>query len=252
MNLLLFDPDELPSEGRRSVEVTGRRAEHLLEVLRVAPGRKLRCGVLGGPLGSATVTSTGRRAVHLELTLDGAAPGPLLDIELVVALPRPPMLRRILQSAATFSVRALSLVGAHRVQKSYFQTPRLRPEAIREDLTLGCEQGGSSWLPEVRSYGRLDRYLDRLRADDATADAPRPRGVADPRGERSIAALCAADELPAGVLAIGPEGGWIDPELDRFAQHGFSEVALGRPILRSDVAVAVALGQLELLARRAV
>jgi RsmE family RNA methyltransferase len=52
------------------------------------------------------------------------------------------------------------------------------------------------------------------------------------------------------TLAIGPEGGWIEREVGTFAARGFAIVSLGAPVLRVEVALAAALGQLALLLRR--
>ena len=52
-------------------------------------------------------------------------------------------------------------------------------------------------------------------------------------------------------MAIGPEGGWIQREVDTFAARGFTPVSLGTPILRVEAAVAALLGQIALLARGA-
>ena len=46
------------------------------------------------------------------------------------------------------------------------------------------------------------------------------------------------------VVAVGPEGGWVDEEVRAFLQCGFSQIGLGPRILRTDVAVPVLLGQL--------
>ncbi len=51
------------------------------------------------------------------------------------------------------------------------------------------------------------------------------------------------------MIAIGPEGGWIERELETFVARGFAPVSLGTPILRVEAAVASALGQLLLLHR---
>jgi len=59
------------------------------------------------------------------------------------------------------------------------------------------------------------------------------------------------DRMPGDVvLAIGPEGGWIDRELETFIARGFRPFSIGTGILRSEAAVAAALGQLALLERR--
>lgn len=43
------------------------------------------------------------------------------------------------------------------------------------------------------------------------------------------------------VLAIGPEGGWTDAELQSATHHGFREASLGQLILRTETAVIAAL-----------
>ena len=39
------------------------------------------------------------------------------------------------------------------------------------------------------------------------------------------------------VVAIGPEGGWIERELDSFRREGFEEISLGSRPLRVETAV---------------
>jgi 16S rRNA (uracil1498-N3)-methyltransferase len=46
---------------------------------------------------------------------------------------------------------------------------------------------------------------------------------------------------PTASLAIGPEGGWTDDELDVARAAGFAEVSLGQNILRTETAVLAAL-----------
>ncbi|TAH30848.1 MAG: 16S rRNA (uracil(1498)-N(3))-methyltransferase, partial [Oscillatoriales cyanobacterium] len=63
-----------------------------------------------------------------------------------------------------------------------------------------------------------------LRGEQDGEDPPQPpliRGEQDYRGELSIA------------IAIGPEGGWTDGEVERAIEFGFEPVSLGRRILRA-------------------
>ena len=46
------------------------------------------------------------------------------------------------------------------------------------------------------------------------------------------------------VLAIGPEGGWIDAELGSFERAGFRTIDLGPRILRTETALAALVGKL--------
>ena len=47
------------------------------------------------------------------------------------------------------------------------------------------------------------------------------------------------------LLAIGPEGGWTDDEVELLEERGFRRVSLGPRILRTETAVVVMLARLE-------
>ncbi|MCI5118968.1 MAG: RsmE family RNA methyltransferase, partial [Candidatus Electrothrix sp. LOE1_4_5] len=49
------------------------------------------------------------------------------------------------------------------------------------------------------------------------------------------------------LLAVGPEGGWNDFEVENFLEQGFSAFSLGNRILHVDTAVVALLAQLQLL-----
>ena len=243
MNLLLFEPGEVVA-GR--AEVGGRRARHLVEVLRALPGRRVRAGVIGGGIGDAEVLAVAPDRVVLGFAATEPAPA-AMDVDLVVAVPRPKVLTRLLQHAAAYAVRRIDLVNAWRVDKSYLGSSRLDDAAIAEALRLGAEQGMTTRLPEVAVHPRLMAFLDE--ALPASAPPGARRLVADARGGVDLErARPPGDALPA-VIAIGPEGGWIARELDTFVARGFAVVRLGAAVLRVEAAVTAALAQLALLRR---
>ena len=106
MNLLLLEPSELVDH---EVILTGHRAEHLLRVLRVVEGDTVRVGVINGRIGSGEVLAVEGETVRLavELTRDPACD---LAVELILALPRPIMLQRILKQATVLGVRRFHLI----------------------------------------------------------------------------------------------------------------------------------------------
>jgi RsmE family RNA methyltransferase len=126
MNLLLFAPDDRLGPGR--IAVDGRRHRHLAEVLKARPGTKLRVGEIGGKVGTGTVVAIADDRAELAVTLDRDPPAPL-PVTLVLALPRPKAVRRILQTVAAMGVKKLFLVAAAKVEKSYWQSPFLAPDA---------------------------------------------------------------------------------------------------------------------------
>lgn len=255
MNLLLIDPDEIAPDGRANLD--GRRGRHLVRVLRVVTGQRVRAGVVGGATGTAEVLRIEGDAVEVRVETDREPPPvppapPAETPDLVLALPRPKALRRVLRLAATMGVARLDLVNAWRVEKSFFESPVLAPEAIRRELLLGAEQGGTTRLPEVALHRLLMPFLNTLEADPRT-----PRLLAHPSAPDPIEGAIEkaragreADRPHRSLIAIGPEGGWIEKELRSLQALHFHPVHLGPWTLTTEAAVAVTLGQLALLARR--
>lgn len=255
MNLLLVEAGEV--DGGR-IRLDDRRAVHLRAVLRVEPGATVRAGVIGGGLAPARVIADDGRTIELELGASTPAPPPM-PIELVLAVPRPKVLSRAVETAAAFGVRRIDLVNAWRVDKAYLDSPRLAPADLAHHLRLGAEQGVTTHLPAVELHRRLMPFLDArfpARAPGpASATAPPRRLLAHARAavpiERAWRERAAAGSPHDGavVVAVGPEGGWIEREVETFAGRGFVAITLGGPVLRVEVALAAALGQLALLLR---
>lgn len=239
MNLLLVDPAELADDG--SCTVRDRRAVHLRSVLGARVGSHVRAGVVGGGVGRAEVLADDGTAIELRLALVDPTPAPL-PVELVLAIPRPKVASRVVETAAAFAVARIALTNAWRVDKSYLRSPRLAPDALAHAARLGAEQGGTTWLPEITVHRRLMALLDAR-----WPGPPALKLIAHPGAPPIESAIPGAPV--ALVLAIGPEGGWIAREVDTFVARGFTAVSLGAPILRVETAVAAALGQLLLLRR---
>ncbi len=232
MNWILLDDADLEGDGRRA-RLAGRRWRHVRDVHRARPGDWLRVGRLGGRLGRGRVLRIDDREVELEIELDRDPP-PKLPIELILALPRPRVLRRLLPAIASLGVGRLVLVNAWRVEKSFWASEAVEPDRLRASLRLGLEMAGDTRLPEVRCERFFRPYVEeRL----AAAPAKEVRLVAHPGAGRP----CPRALSRPVSLAVGPEGGFIQPELDSFTKAGFEAVHLGDPIGRRvlDVTTAV-------------
>ncbi len=215
----------------------------MAEVLRKGPGDRLAVGRLGGRMGTGEVVALEPGVVVLRLSLDRPPPPPS-PVELVLGMPRPKILRRVLQATAAMGVKRLVLLGSWRVEKSYFGSPLLEPAALQAELRLGLEQGRDTRLPEVLVRRFFKPFVeDEL---DALFGGMR-RLLADPGAEDPLEALA-----PGGraVLAIGPEGGFTRYEAEALAGRGFGRFSLGPRPLRVDAAVPFATGQVELWLRR--
>lgn len=233
MNLLLLEPGELGPDGLASLR--GRRQKHAREILRAQVGQTLRVGVRGGLTGTAVVRVASADVLELAVELSEPPP-PRLGVDLVLAIPRPKALKRVVPAIASLGVDRVVLVNAARVEKSYFDSKVLAQTFLSGLVDLGLEQARDTVAPEIEVRERLKPFVeDELDgwAKDARRLLPhptaaRPLGPIDP-GQRV-------------ALAIGPDGGWVPYEVDLFERAGFLPVSLGPRVLRVEVAVPAVLG----------
>lgn len=234
MNLLLLTPQDCPQAN--IAHLTGRRLQHVLEVHQAKIGQKLRVGMVNGLMGEAEITHLDKQLLQLDFVLNESPPAKL-PLTLLLALPRPKMLKRILQTVATMGVQRLVLMNSYRVEKSFWDSPFLQPHAIEEELILGLEQGKDTVLPQVMIEKRFKPFVeDRLPELSANS----LRLVAHPIAEQS----CPRDVQQAVTLAIGCEGGFIPYEVNLLAEQGFTPVGLGERILRVETAVTALIARL--------
>lgn len=229
MNLLLLEPAEVSAEGE--AVLSGDRARHLREVLRAQPGSVVRAGIVDGAIGTARVVSLDGDRARLACSIEGSPP-PRPAVDLLLALPRPKVLKRALAQLAALGVGTVALTNASRVERFYFDSHVLEGEGIRALLLEGLAQARDTRLPRVH----VRRALKPLVEDELDAlfgDARRL--LADPVYPRSV--IEAVRVRPSRVvLALGPEGGWTPYERDLLEQNGFAGVGLGARTLRSDTA----------------
>ena len=234
MNLLLLEDGDFVAPDR--VRLQGRRLQHLRDVHRAECGDSLRVGRLGGLMGRGELLSLNAEQAELQISLDTHPPAKL-PLTLLLAVPRPKMLKRVLQTVSAMGVARLVLLNSYRVEKSFWQTPFLEPAAIREQLILGLEQARDTVLPEVTLEKRFKPFVeDRL---PALAD-----GTLGLTGHPGDYPACPRAVDGPVTLAIGPEGGWIPYEVELLRLAGLQPVQLGERILRVETAVPALLARL--------
>src|SRR5688572_7659685 len=229
MNLVLLEEHERVDASR--VTLTDARATHLLGVLRVTPGQTVRVGLLDGPFGIGTVEAAGDGRVTMRCEFETETP-PRPRVDVLLALPRPKVMRRLWAQFAALGVGQIILTNASRVERDYFDTHIVTEASYRPLLIEGLQQARDTRLPQV-SIHRQFRILVEDHLDDLFSSGVRL--VADPSGTTSMAnALAGSHERV--LLAIGPEGGWNEFELHLLEAHGFTRVGMGPRTLRVDTA----------------
>ena len=235
MNLILFEPSEVGRDNR--IRASGTRARHLINVLKVPPGHQVRVGIVDGPTGVGTVVSVGIDSVTLDCTFDKSVPErPRVD--LLLAVPRPKVLRRLWAQIAALGVGQVILTNAEKVERDYFDSHVMEEEGFRPLMIDGLQQARDTRVPIVSVHKRFTVLVE----DDLDRLFPEGRRLVAHPGSRHTFRSELSPDIPERVLvAIGPEGGWNDFELALLDRHGFTRVGLTSRTLTTTTACIVAL-----------
>jgi RsmE family RNA methyltransferase len=234
MNLVLLFETDFVTPDR--VRLEGRRLAHVTAIHRAAQGDSLTVGLINGQMGRGIVTRLDREALEMDVLLDQNPP-PKLPLTLILALPRPKVLNRALAAVTSLGVARIVLINAWKVEKSYWKSPRLSDENLLQQRLLGLEQAKDTVLPELRlaRFFRsfVEEELPALMKDTLPLIAH--PGSVEP---------CPRRVTTATTLAIGPEGGWLESEVNSLTGIGFQPVDLGPRILRVETVLATLAGRL--------
>ena len=232
MNIILLAPEDWLDES--TVCLDDRRHEHIRGVLEAEIDDALRVGLLGGLRGSGTVIKMSDERTHLQVDLVDP-PLPRHPCDLILALPRPKMLRRVFRTAAEMGVAHLYLINSARVEKSYWQSPLLQPDRIDAALTAGLERAGDTVLPQVHLHPHFKPFVE-----DQLPELIGSSGcwIAHPGAPEAL-----ATQSQEGLIMLGPEGGFVPYEVELALSMGAHPVRLSDRILSVDTAVTAALSQ---------
>jgi 16S rRNA (uracil1498-N3)-methyltransferase len=234
MNLILLERDDFILDDE--VELRGRRFEHISRVHRAAAGAVLTVGLRDGKTGRGEVTAIGEGSVRLRIVLDSPPPPPV-PLTLVLALPRPKVLNRVIAAASSLGIKRIVLVNAWRVEKSYWSTPRLTPENLALQATLGLEQARDTMTPAIETHRLFRPFVEQ----ELPAIARETRLLVAHPGSP---VECPRNLTEAVTLVVGPEGGFIEAELGSLARAGAEFIHMGPRILRVETAVAALVGRM--------
>ena len=248
---------------------------HIKNVLKRGINNSIKIGQLGGNLGVARIAHMTDTTITLDKVTLTQPPPPKLGVSVILALPRPKVLRRLIIDMTALGVNDIILVNSHRSQKSYWQSPLLKrvPEFIQE----GLQQAVDTIAPNVYFKKRLRPFVE----DDLSGMIAQFNGqsgrqclfkssqlgkalptqmsslvtrhfyptamIAHPYADNELVNLLVSlhthdNALKPYVLAIGAEGGWTDFEVALFVQYGFVAMRHGQRILRTEAVVNGILG----------
>ena len=233
MNIVLLEAEQTQSEFWK-IE-SPRQLQHLSQHVQLNAGDTLKVGIRNGERYLTEVISVSEQQIRIRPIQLEAIPAKL-PVHLILALPRPKVLRRMVMDAVTLGVQRISLIHSYRVDKSYWQSPFL--QQLDDYVTLGLEQAGDTISPEIQMYKRFKPFVEDVLPTFISDQ--KPAYVAHPYAEQ---------QMPHAIqhsccLIVGPEGGFIPFEVDLLKKNGCQARRLGNRILRTETAVSHILGRL--------
>ena len=225
-----------------TVELPRGEAHQLAHVLRLRPGAAVRVFDGRGREFSARVETVGRSAATVH-TLEPHAPPPEPAVRLRLAL-------AMLKGRATDAVvRDATMLGAAAIQPLQTARSRVAPEGAqaaverwRAIAVSSAKQCGRAVVPDVAPIAPFMQFAAAPGGGELRILLVEP---ALTRPHESIRVLAGRAAPAAATIAVGPEGGWTDGEVDAAAAAGFMPLTLGARTLRADAAPAAAIAVLQ-------
>jgi 16S rRNA (uracil1498-N3)-methyltransferase len=219
--------------GNRAI-LTGAHADHLLYVLRVRVGQEFDIST-GTKVFRGTVV-----AVHdheVEFDLDGELPslGSALNISLMLAIFKFDRMEWAIEKCTELGVSRIVPVISRRTDAHLAAASAKRVERWGRIARQASEQSRRAGPPDISAPTNLKNALmlpGSLHLVLAETE------------NRLLLSDYLQQQHPQStdlVLAIGPEGGWTNDELQLFKQANWIPVSLGPNILRAETAAIAAL-----------
>lgn len=246
MNCLLLPVDNFSSSSTDTATAyisDSKQIAHVDKILGLQVGDSLKIGQLGGKLGSAIIDDITPSAIYLRQVELATPPPAKLELTVVLALPRPKVLRRLIMDMTALGVANIILINSYRSQKSYWQSPML--SRLDEFVLEGLQQSVDTIAPSITMEKRFKPFVeDKLPC--LLAEVEGQALVAHPYGALPLSEYlqrAVDDSNFPKVVFIGSEGGWIDYEVELLAAQGCQAVTIGPRILRTEAAVNIIAGQ---------
>lgn len=218
------------SENRAAL--TGAHAEHLARVLRVRAGQEFDIGV-GPEVRRGRVVSVG--ADRVEFELGAAVPAAAVShVTLVLSIFKFDRMEWAIEKCTELGAARIVPLIARRTQAHLAAAAEKRAERWVRIAQQASEQSRRAAPPEISRPMTLK----------GAAGLPGETRIVLAESEQELTlthAFAAHSASQPVVLAVGPEGGWEETEIDFFLQAGWISASLGGTILRAETAAIAAM-----------
>lgn len=241
MNIIILTSKDCFRE--RHYHIYDERFVHIKTILKSENNDVIEIGILNYARGKGKISEITDNYVIIEIVELFETSKSDYNIEIICALPRPQTLKKVLITCATMGIKKLHLIRSEKVEKSYFHSPLLKEENYTKYLIEGLSQGKRTLMPDVSINDRFKVFFNntfQLNNSDSTLL------LAHPSMDKYLNNFHPFKNKNV-ILAIGPEGGWNDFEIELMITKGFKPFKISESILRVENAVTAALAQIELV-----
>ena len=210
--------------------LTGAHADHLIRVLRARPGQQF--DIATGPIvRRGRIVTIGDNRVEFELAEEISA-SPILALTLFLAIFKFDRLEWAIEKSTELGVSQIIPVIARRTDAHLAVASVKRADRWRRIALQAAEQSRRATPPEIAVPIKLQEAV--------TQPAALRIVLAESERQTLLSDLLAAYEQGEIALAVGPEGGWTNEELNLFQKSGWSSASLGSTVLRAETAAIAA------------
>jgi len=213
--------------GNRAV-LTGAHADHLVRVLRARIGQEFDI-VANGIVRQGVIVALADSLVDFELGEEIPAQPTAIQLTLLLAIFKFDRMEWAIEKCTELGVTRIVPVVARRTDSHLVAAAAKRVERWRRIAVQASEQSRRASPPEIADPVKL------------------PGAMAPPAGLKIVLSEVEEqsqlrDIQPTGevLLAVGPEGGWTEDELELLQKNGWLSASLGPTILRAETAAIAA------------
>lgn len=210
---------------------------HIIKVLKLNVGETLKVCLLNEGVGTGVIQSLSNEEVTIFVKEEDLLKKRAPWVNLIVGLSRPQTCKKVLELGTSMGVKSFKFLNAELSEKSYAQSKIFQNNTFEKYILNGLSQ--SSNLHIKPSLKVAKSFNENLGENEQKL-------ILSPFSEKNLNDITIDFEKQITV-AIGPERGWTDKEVNEFKSHNFLDVKISSSVLRVETATISILSQLELL-----
>jgi 16S rRNA (uracil1498-N3)-methyltransferase len=211
--------------------LTGDHADHLIRVLRARVGEEFDIAT-GESVRRGRITSLTEGRVEFDLAEIISTPA-TAEVTLILAIYKFDRMEWAIEKCTELGVARIVPLISHRTDSHLAAASAKRVDRWQRIARQAAEQSRRATPPEITAPAKF--------SDALNISHPLRIVLAESENQTLLRDVLPSDLSNRIALAIGPEGGWTEGELQAFQQAGWISASLGNTILRAETAAIAAL-----------